>query len=275
MKQEQRREYSLLNQRRLKRYERIFFPVILKILSDQFKEAADLVKRVGPERAITMLRNMSMIPRLGEAIQDIYIQYAIVTGNRVLREINKSVTEVKAGFGFDEKWTGEVIRFFRLYLLNKAVLPVSKETRERLIKVIQDAVTKGWGVDKIAAALRSDDFSMIRARLITRTELSKAEWYGHELAAQESEFEVVTEWIAADDPRTRQSHNEMDGKTHKPGEYFQVPVYKGRTIIGYDTMTGPGDPNGSAGNVINCRCTRATVAARDSKGKIIVKKKIS
>ena len=39
-----------------------------------------------------------------------------------------------------------------------------------------------------------------------------------------------------------------------------------------EKMMFPGDIKGSAGNVINCRCTVAQIPKRDSKGRLIRKK---
>jgi hypothetical protein len=273
MNQESRKTFSQRNERRLRKLERIFIPAIYKVLHKQFKDAAALVRSAGPRQAIKQFREVVMVDGLAEAIQKIYISVGISTGTRVLAEIRKSAKqpESKAGFGLNQKWTDEILNFFKLYLLNKAVLPVSREVRQELIKLVEQGLAEGWSIDKIAFALEQSNFPVTRARLITRTELGKAQWYGEELAKEESEFQTVGTWIAADDRRTRHSHNIMDGKQTKPGENFRVPVYRGKVLTGYDIMTGPGDPNGSAGNVINCRCTRALVAARDSQGKIVMK----
>ena len=48
------------------------------------------------------------------------------------------------------------------------------------------------------------------------------------------------------DKRTRQSHKEMEGQTVKYGEMFT-------TGLGNE-LAYPGDPNGPAEDVINCRC---------------------
>jgi uncharacterized protein with gpF-like domain len=53
------------------------------------------------------------------------------------------------------------------------------------------------------------------------------------------------EWIAASGERTRSSHNAADGQTVGMDEPF---------IIGGESLDYPGDPSGSADNVINCRC---------------------
>jgi uncharacterized protein with gpF-like domain len=59
------------------------------------------------------------------------------------------------------------------------------------------------------------------------------------------------EWVSAQDERTRTSppdefdHIEADGQVVDMNEAFTV---------GGEQMMFPGDPGGSAGNIINCRC---------------------
>jgi hypothetical protein len=49
-------------------------------------------------------------------------------------------------------------------------------------------------------------------------------------------------------------HVEMDGEQVEKNEPFMTPTTRGKEALDY-----PGDPKGSAGNVINCRCTVAFI----------------
>ena len=60
------------------------------------------------------------------------------------------------------------------------------------------------------------------------------------------------EWISTLDDRTRESHLQMDGVIADIDSTFEV---ENLTDGGIDNMLYPLDPNGSAGNVVNCRCT--------------------
>lgn len=53
-------------------------------------------------------------------------------------------------------------------------------------------------------------------------------------------------WLATVDSRTREAHMDADGQTVGLDEPF---------IVDGEELEFPGDPAGSAGNVINCRCT--------------------
>lgn len=56
---------------------------------------------------------------------------------------------------------------------------------------------------------------------------------------------VVKEWIAILDSKTRSNHAQADGQIVPVNESFSV---------GGESLRYPRDPNGSAGNIINCRC---------------------
>jgi uncharacterized protein with gpF-like domain len=233
--------------------------------------AADLVKEKGPEFAKEQIETVLLDDDLAIVIRRIYANVGIKTGKRVLREIKQSAVETKVGDSVDERWTRQILEFFKLYLLTKAVMPITQETRRRIIEIIDKGISEGWSVDKMAFELETDSFTLVRARLITRTEILKAQFYGEKLGESESEWETVSQWIAAKDHRTRHSHRNIDGEVVKSGNKFAVDRYRGKVKVGTDMMEGPGDPNASAENVIQCRCTRAVTAARDEHGRLIKK----
>jgi Uncharacterized protein, homolog of phage Mu protein gp30 len=71
-------------------------------------------------------------------------------------------------------------------------------------------------------------------------------------AAQELGIELVKEWVATGDERTRDTHLEADGQQVPIGEPF---------VVGGSELMEPGDPSGDPDEVWNCRCTmRARVS---------------
>lgn len=60
--------------------------------------------------------------------------------------------------------------------------------------------------------------------------------------AQDRGAEVVKQWDAALDKRTRESHAKVDGEVRELDERFS------------NGLRFPGDPNGRAAEVVNCRC---------------------
>jgi uncharacterized protein with gpF-like domain len=84
-----------------------------------------------------------------------------------------------------------------------------------------------------------------RGALIARTETHGAANYGADGAARATGLKLRKEWIAAEDERTRPDHNEANGQIVDMDQAFDV---------GGEALMYPGDPAGSAGNIINCRC---------------------
>lgn len=268
MNKAQRQAYSEKNVRRIKLFERQFLKPIVQLLQQQFTAAAKLI-RAGQEQ---QLRNKTgVIPGLGAELQNLYNIVGVFYANQTLREINRQAREVKAGFGLNQEWIDLIKQYFQLYLLNKAVLPISATTYADIFAIITKGYQEGWSVDKMAFELEHSDMPVWRARMIVRTEILKAQNYGSALGEQESEWETTKEWVSADDDRVRNSHRRVDGVIVPSDGKFVVPKRKG----GFDYMTGPGDPEGSAENVINCRCRTVVAPARDERGRLIRKRKIS
>ena len=97
---------------------------------------------------------------------------------------------------------------------------------------------------------------IVRAERIARTELATARNAAQFDAAEqvaETGERVTKVWLAAHDERTRDAHAAADGQTVDLDEPFDV---------GGEALMYPGDrENGSAGNVIACRCSVSYVEA--------------
>lgn len=120
---------------------------------------------------------------------------------------------------------------------------------------IADALNAGASVDqvgqKVDQALNwtGTENWPNRARVIARTEVTRAMNAGVQGAAGEMSRisgKVLTKtWRAHHDEKTRVAHHAADGQT--------VPFYQ-PFMVGGEPLQFPGDPMGSADNVINCRC---------------------
>lgn len=148
--------------------------------------------------------------------------------------------------------------------ISKQGLKQSKLITDTTIKqareIINDGQANGDSEADIGAALEAGiggTVSDYRARTIARTETHNAATFAMDETASETEslsgVDLTREWVTVEDDRVRGSnpkdefsHVEADGQTQGIGEPFDVS--------GEDLMR-PGDPNGSPGNIINCRCT--------------------
>lgn len=259
----------------MKRWEVIFANQFNKVLKAEVNSIISVLKAEGPQQAIKKAEHIIIIEGLGAVLRRLYVFVGIASGKRVLKDIKQSakVVEKKAGFGFDEIWTNLILQYFRLYLLNKAVIPISKTIRELILEVLHDGIIDGWSIDKMAGMMTDPEFTMTRARLVARTEIAKAQFYGEELGIENSEWETEQMWISAHDHRVRSSHRKVDGESIPEGGKWKVDRIRGGVVIGYDMMRGPGDPEAHIENLANCRCVRSAVAKRDERGRLILKRK--
>lgn len=136
-----------------------------------------------------------------------------------------------------------------------------KKLLEKLRQALTESIEAGESMEKTKKRLQESatevfgELSNTRAYLIARTETGASVNLGQMATYKASGIEKK-EWISTFDDRTRESHLQMDGRIANIDETFEVPNY---TDGGIDNMLYPLDPNGSAGNVCNCRCTVAPI----------------
>jgi uncharacterized protein with gpF-like domain len=274
--------YSAKHIRRMKLFERQNLKAIFNALHEQIKPVVATLRSHGVDAAMKSIDVIHINKHLAHPIQEIYKDVGLYFANKTIHDLNQSVKEVKAGFGFNEEFLRAILNYFAQFLLNKVILPISETTKNQILAILTEGMKNGWGAEKIATQLESPELLLWRARLIVRTESNKAMNYGQLLGESKSEWESTKKWIAANDHRTRHSHRFIDDTVVDFKERFHVPIYQSIGGIrgkkkgiemqtGYDYMTGPGDPHASAGNVCNCRCTISFAAKRDANGRLVRK----
>lgn len=106
---------------------------------------------------------------------------------------------------------------------------------------------KGESIPKLAKRIqKSLNSSMNRAILIARTENTRVQNQSREEVfknATEKGIKLKKQWISAGDKRVRASHQRLNGEIVNMNESFS------------NNCEYPGDPNGGASEVCNCRCT--------------------
>jgi hypothetical protein len=135
---------------------------------------------------------------------------------------------------------------------------VSGTAKDTLIKITQQAMRDpqfmALGDREKARILRSkfDRYSDYQARRLVRTESTNAANFATMQSASDlfPAQEMNKVWITAIDGRERPAHHSANRQTVQ----FTKPF-----IVGGESLMHPGDSNGSAGNVINCRCSVAPI----------------
>lgn len=164
-------------------------------------------------------------------------------GNRAIQDV---APKVKAWDPFQDivtSWTKKVTA--------RNISNVTKSTQKRIAVIIRDGIQNGDSLYDISEVLmNSFSFSEGRAERIARTEVIGASNAGTHFGVQQKlgDLELVKEWLATADGRTRDDHVKANGQKQSMDDPFTVGGYK---------LMFPGDPSLGAGpeELVNCRCT--------------------
>lgn len=123
---------------------------------------------------------------------------------------------------------------------------VNKTTRDRLNEELSQVMNEGFNTEKAAEAVERVMGDRIKSdsKTIARTESTSAYNAGADIVRDQVNVREK-EWLATFDDLTRPEHEQADS---------QVVDQKLAFDVGGEKLRFPGDPNGSAWNVINCRC---------------------
>lgn len=117
---------------------------------------------------------------------------------------------------------------------------------------ISRGIATGMGYADIARNISLvSNAPLSRTKTIARTEghrIQEASSFDAAGAAKQRGADLVKQWDASLDGRTRDSHRRVDGEIKELDEKFS------------NGLMYPGDPNGGAAEVVNCRCTMLTRA---------------
>jgi len=142
---------------------------------------------------------------------------------------------------------------------------ISETLATEVVREIKKATKEGETIiqmrKRIFETVNKPDFYKWQALRIARTETTFAMNAAKEIAGNTSGVLMEKIWIGRNDGRERSSHIFANGQKVDQDEKFSV---------GADKMKYPGDrENGSAAEIINCRCTFGYVAKRDERGRLI------
>ncbi|WP_103110800.1 phage minor head protein [Brevibacillus reuszeri] len=165
------------------------------------------------------------------------------------------------GINTDAQWEQEnkaAAKFAKK--LKKLVPAMNNTSADRMIRSFEKAIGAGKTpaeravlvkeVSKQAASGEEGPFNMNRAVTVART-ISTAAANGGKLEGWKQSGQVKKKrWRAANNKRTRKDHREANGQTVDIDKPFRV---------GGEKLMHPGDPAGSAKQIVKCRCTMQAV----------------
>jgi len=162
--------------------------------------------------------------------------------NFQLRQVEKE--------GFESFWKLLTMQYISEFGA-KEITRISDTTKVDIRRAIIAGQAEDLGRSGIAEKiLATRALSSFRAKTIAATETHNAAMFSNiettRKLADDFEVETLKEWIPAEDERVREWHSVMRSKP-------AIPIDE-KFIVNGRPMDRPGDPNGGASNVINCRC---------------------
>jgi HK97 family phage portal protein len=208
----------------------------------------------GEEKAIQSIDNG--IKAWQKLLAGVYVEVMQTFGDEIFKQLkNDSIQmETKGLFNVFHKFVQEFIA----KTVAQKVVQITDVTKNKIKGIINVGHTNGESIVEISQRLDSlylDQIIPNRSVVIARTEVIGASNAGNSYAADQTGLKLEKIWISTKDNRTRDEndnfdHVSMDGVKVLKNDPYDVPGKKGN-----DSIMFPGDPNGQAGNIIQCRCT--------------------
>jgi len=190
--------------------------------------------------------------------RDLYENIGLRFANWYAKNFDKYLVKGVNTNEFQDFWA-EKFKFLGMSIGAKRVTLVSGTAKKTLRKILTgfmaDEEFMTLGANQQARVLRNtfNRYSLNQATRLVRTEATAAANFATMQSAQTifPGSQMMKEWIASFDDRTREAHAIAGSGNPIPhSEAF---------LVGGDFMQYPGDPSGSAENVINCRCSVAPI----------------
>lgn len=161
-----------------------------------------------------------------------------------------NATQLAATFGISFDVQAPYVQDFIRVRANQLAGHVTDTTYTAIKGALSEGVGQGESIPDIAKRIRTlfQQTYKNRSTVVARTEVISA-YNGSTAEVVNNVPDDVAagmEWLATSDDRTRDAHAFANGQRIAAGGAF---------IVGGESLRYPGDPAGSADNVVQCRCT--------------------
>lgn len=217
--------------------ERQFFEALMMQLKPLIDRAGDSV--LTSEQVSQLLSEEPMRDKFKYVYKEVGPEFAEKINNQFTGNGNRRAFEAFFS-NYVDRYAGEKIT---------SITNISGEYARKIINSVLRDATGGEG--EMARAIQQQlkiggaKISNWRARVIARTEVATASNVGQQVGAEAVGQPMERVWLSTADSRTRDAHANVDGQRVRLDEPFSVNG---------ELLMTPCDPNGSAENVINCRC---------------------
>lgn len=184
---------------------------------------------------------------------EMWNESALMSSERILGTVRQSRRGPQDRKRFNVQATqvmdGVMREWVRTYGIRK-IKQITETTQTEIMTAVNHGIKEGLSEREIARLIYAvaTTKSASRAQTIARTEVHSASQASSHASAELIGVRMVKVWLTAQDDRAREDHLEVNEQAVELNERF---------VVGIDRLLYPGDPTGSAEQVINCRCVAA------------------
>lgn len=249
--------------------ENTWTPVMQRALLQQIKDAVAVLRTQGVDSLVLNIDSIITSQSVQRVLMRMWYALFPLYANRITNQLEDEYGDELAGrkfFGTPSQHWLDIINEYILASVPGQTSEITDYTKRWIQAKIRKGIEEQMSIDEIVQLMIDSDISASRARIIARTNITTITNAASNAAARETKLLLRKVWISAQDKRTRRlprdkfDHLHMDGVVVALNEPFNVSG---------ELLDHPGDPKGSAGNIVQCRCTVAHEAIRDRNGRLI------
>lgn len=244
--QDNRIEYWKAFDRRRQSFETKFTRVIYRAVKEMLDGLEDATNA-----------NELQKPLKTEILQEAYVDLYTEVGDRFARNTYAGLKRMEYEETKQEPAWIERMRKYAIIDASSRIVLVAESVKREVNKIIVLGLQEGLSIEQIRDRIMGvpglpplNGTLSVRARRIARTEIISASNLGSLEGALSTNLNFQKQWLSTPDDRTREDHIEANGQQVDKGAPFRV---------GGEDLIVPGDPSGSAGQTINCRCVQIYV----------------
>lgn len=223
-----------------------------KYYQNQYRIAIDDYLKT---KKINGFNELFKVTEIADQYSQIYVNIGLRFAKWYSKNFDKVISKQNDVSGYDSIWA-ERFNTVSQQIAAERVTLVSGTAKQTLIKVFKqlssDPAFMSMNEREAGRILRQKfaQYSDYQAERLVRTEATNAANVATLQGATDmfGQENLQKEWMTALDGRERPAHRAADG---------QIVDFKEKFLVGGQLLFNPGDPAGSAKNVINCRCSTA------------------
>lgn len=206
--------------------------------------------------------NLFKVADLSDIYRQVYVNIGLKFAKWYSKNFDKVISKQVDVSGYDDIWAERFNRVSQQIAAERVTL-VQGTAKATLVNVFKrlssDPEFMVMNEREASRILRQKfgQYSKSQAERLIRTESTNAANYATLQSATDmfGQENLQKEWMTGIDGRERAAHRGADG---------QIVDFKERFLVGGEQLFHPGDPAGSAKNVVNCRCSTAPFPKEDA-----------